>query len=205
MKNCIIERWNRTLETRLFQYLTSRNSLRYVDALQQLVDGINNRPSRALHGLSPAEVYKSPEKRRWLEKKFQKDRRMHDLVVEKYESKKTRLRAGDLVRIRNKRTKFERGYKPGFSEEIYKIRKVIDTSPTTYLVGQKRRAFYINELVNIIPRPAGEGKLYNFVEKSRKVASGHLRSGKPRAFSTENLQKNYNDSSISRWASQPSS
>ena len=42
VKASIVERFNRTLKTRMWKFFTARNTLRYIDALPQLVNAYNN-------------------------------------------------------------------------------------------------------------------------------------------------------------------
>jgi len=37
-KASVVERWHRTLKQRMYRYFTARNTLRYVDVLQLLID-----------------------------------------------------------------------------------------------------------------------------------------------------------------------
>jgi hypothetical protein len=36
-KSCVVERWNRTMKDRVFKYFTARNTLHYIDVLNNLV------------------------------------------------------------------------------------------------------------------------------------------------------------------------
>ena len=42
IKASIVERFNRTLKTRMYKYFTANNTRRYIDVLQDLVDGYKN-------------------------------------------------------------------------------------------------------------------------------------------------------------------
>ncbi len=46
-KGAIIERFNRTLKTRMFRYFNSQGSHRWVDVLQDLINGYNNSKHRS--------------------------------------------------------------------------------------------------------------------------------------------------------------
>ena len=54
-KACIVERFNRTLKTRMWRYFTKYQTLRYLDVLQHLVDSYNTSYHRSI-GMSPVEV-----------------------------------------------------------------------------------------------------------------------------------------------------
>ena len=54
-KACIVERFNRTLKTRMWKYFTKYQTLRYLDVVQHLVDSYNASYHRSI-GMSPTEV-----------------------------------------------------------------------------------------------------------------------------------------------------
>ena len=54
-KACIVERFNRTLKTRMWTYVTKYQTLRYLDVLQHLVDSYNAGYHRSI-GMSPVEM-----------------------------------------------------------------------------------------------------------------------------------------------------
>ena len=45
---------------------------------------------------------------------------------------KPRFKVGDQVRISRIKEKFEKGYEPNFTYEVFKIAKVKETNPVTY-------------------------------------------------------------------------
>ena len=54
-KASIVERFNRTLKTRMWRYFTNKQSVRYVDVLQDFVRSYNNSFHRTI-GMAPSEV-----------------------------------------------------------------------------------------------------------------------------------------------------
>ena len=60
-KAAVVGRFNRTLKTRMFRYLTSKNAKRYVDVLLQLVDSHNKSFHRSI-GMAPADIRKEHER-----------------------------------------------------------------------------------------------------------------------------------------------
>jgi len=55
IKAAVVERYNRTLKTKMFKYFSHKNTLRYIDVLQDLVDSYNNTYHRSI-GMAPNEV-----------------------------------------------------------------------------------------------------------------------------------------------------
>ena len=60
MKASIVERFNRTLKSRMYKYFTAKNTLRYIDVLQDLVNGYNNTIHRSI-GMAPSNVSRRHE------------------------------------------------------------------------------------------------------------------------------------------------
>ena len=50
------------------------------------------------------------------------------------DSIKPKLKVGDRVRISKKKTIFEKGYTPNWTEEVFEITHVQDTTPVTYKI-----------------------------------------------------------------------
>ncbi len=48
VKAAIVERFNRTLKGRMYRYFTAKNTLRYIDDLQDFVDSYNNTYHRSI-------------------------------------------------------------------------------------------------------------------------------------------------------------
>ena len=143
-KASIVERFNRTLKTRMFKYFTSENTYRYVDVLQSLVNGYNGTYHRSIK-MQPKRV-----------------RRIHQPVIRQRlygETTKRRVKAykyniGDRVRISKRQTTFAKGYLPGWSEEIFVIRKRSrQREPVYYLRDLKHEditgVFYEPELQRV--------------------------------------------------------
>ena len=116
-KASIVERFNRTLKGRMYKYFTAKNTYRYVDVIQSLVDGYNNTYHRSIK-MKPASV----------RKRHQTIIRQHLYGVLKLSEKRRAERKksykymiGDLVRIIKQRSAFARGYLPNWIEEIFII------------------------------------------------------------------------------------
>ena len=124
-KKCaIIERWNRTLKSRMFKYFTAKNTLRYIDKLSDLVKSYNSRYHRAI-GTSPSNVNKQNEKEIW--------ERQYGSFLRSRKAK-YRFKIHDKVRLTNIKESFRKGYLPTFTQETFRIIQRINTSPPTYFV-----------------------------------------------------------------------
>ena len=59
-KAAVVERFNRTIKTRIWTYLSDRGTVRWVDIIQDLVDAYNNSRHRSI-SMSPADFQKKDE------------------------------------------------------------------------------------------------------------------------------------------------
>ena len=135
-KAALIERFNRTLKSRMYKYFTENNTLRYVDILPQLVNGYNHTTHRSI-GMAPAHVSRKHEMK-LRQKLYGKTGAV---------SKKYKYNISDYVRISKARRVFRKGYLPSWSEEIFKI------------IGRQRKFERVYELEDFNGQLI-EGKFY---------------------------------------------
>ncbi len=126
----------------MFRYFTSRGSHRWVDILQNLIDGYNSSKHRSTL-FSPNNVSPANESlvRRNLFPKVKKLKK-HTLSV---------FKVGDSVRITRKKGTFEKGYEMSWTWEVFKVREVKRTYPVTYGLSDYKGdeiqgSFYKSEL-----------------------------------------------------------
>ena len=137
----LVERANRTIKERLYRYFSQNNTERWIDVVDQIVNGINNSVNRTI-GMKPNSVtYKNAQK---LWKRLYKDAN----TVEK----KPKYKIGDIVRITKAKGTFDKGYYPNFTDELFKIAVVNKTNPPSYRIidlenSQIEGIFYEQELV----------------------------------------------------------
>ena len=144
-----VERFNRSLKSLMFKYMTSRGTDRFIHVLQSLVKTYNSRVHRMI-GMSPAEAEKA--------KNASKVRMKQEEVYGKIQRRPPKFKKGQTVRISKYRAQFDRGYDKQFTEEIFKIRRVFTRLPIpTYeletLDGDEtiEGNFYANELTSVKP------------------------------------------------------
>lgn len=136
-KAALIERFNRTLKTRLYKSFTANNNYEWINILNKLMKKYNNTKHRTL-GISPKEAYEDP------------NQIVDNIRIGK--KGKAKFKVGDLVRISVTKGIFAKGYKPNWSIELFKVNEVLDTNPITYKIedwnGEKiEGSFYANELL----------------------------------------------------------
>jgi hypothetical protein len=111
-KAAIVERFNRTLRDRLARFMTENKTKRWVDYLPEAISNYNNSIHRSI-GMAPNSV--SFENK---EKVFKK------LFPGKNLKVKCKIKIGWKARVPLKKTIFDKGFKPNWSDEIYEIVKV---------------------------------------------------------------------------------
>jgi len=139
-KCSIVERFNRTLKTRMYRAFTDRKSYRYVDILQNLVDGYNSSKHRSI-GMAPNDVNLANQNivRKMLFPRIRK-RLQRNL-----------FKIGQSVRVTRKKGIFQKGYEQTFSYEVFEITEVKNTYPVTYGISDYKGepilgSFYKEEL-----------------------------------------------------------
>ena len=141
-KSSVIERFNRTLKSKMFKQFTIQNSTVFTDILPQIVEEYNNTYHSTIK-MTPKEAsLKKSESIAHLNS-------YHDESFPKF--KKPSFKEGDKVRISKYRGIFDKSYKGNWSEELFVIYKTQPTIPITYrikdLLGEDiKGSFYEQEL-----------------------------------------------------------
>lgn len=141
-KASIVERFIRTLKSKIYKQFHLQGSYNWlVGLLDNSIKSYNNKTHRTI-GLAPAEVNKNNKK--LLQERYKK--------IQTLRLKKCRMfKLGEFVRISKYKGTFEKGYTPNWSTEIFKIVKVQETNPVTYLLEDANHqpilgSFYSQEL-----------------------------------------------------------
>jgi transposase InsO family protein len=125
LKAVLAERVIRTLRTRMERYFTHNGNHKYVDALPHFTSSYNSTYHSSIK-MAPKDVNKSNEHEVWTN--------LYDkMIINDIEHPpKANYKVDDLVRISREKLVFEKGYRANWSEEIFRIIKVNQTSPPTY-------------------------------------------------------------------------
>jgi hypothetical protein len=111
----VVERFNRTLKTRLYKYFTENNTTSWIKILPKIVTAINHSINR-MHGMRPVDVTHGNDQivheRLYGEAKTQ-------MVINR--RRKDDLQIGDLVRITIAKGIYAKGYTQSRSGTIYVI------------------------------------------------------------------------------------
>ena len=159
-KASIVERFNKTLKTRMWRYFTKYQTVRYIDALQDFVQSYNDTYHRSI-GMAPSQVNATNQEEVW--------QRLYG-----HDGKGVpKFKVDDRVRISKAKRRFEKGYMANWSEELFTIREVHASDPPVYrLVDDLGEVldgtFYEPELQKVL---VSKDKLYRVesVLQRRKV------------------------------------
>ena len=144
VKASLVERFNRTLKSRMFRYFTARKTLYYLHLLPKLLLSYNRRTHSA-HGKAPVNVTKKNQKDVW------------EILYGKYvktKLKPAKFQQGDSVRLAKLRGAFKKSYLKGWTDELFIIHTVQETSPRSYKVRDTsgeilKGSFYESELTKV--------------------------------------------------------
>ena len=115
----VIDRFSRTLKSMIAKFMTAKDTTKYIDELDRLINIYNNTSHSSLVGLKPIEVEKNEENIITVGN-INQEKREHNQVLDK----KIKIKKGDLVRIKLKRTIFTKGYEVRYSNEVYTVEEV---------------------------------------------------------------------------------
>jgi len=141
-KSCVIERWNRSMRDKMSKCFSANSTRRYIDVLDALTDQYNNTVHSSTR-MTPVEASLKRNKIKvWM-----------NLYpnLSTTEDNAPKFSVGDKARITKKKTTFEKGYTPRWTEEVFTISKIQYTDPPTYKItdynGEEiQGTFYEQEL-----------------------------------------------------------
>lgn len=144
LKASVVERVNRTLKSIMWKQFSLQGSYKWLNLLPKIVMEYNNRVHNTI-GMKPKDVTKKNENL------LLKSVYNH---IKTMDSKPSKFKTGDYVRISKHREAFSKGYTPNWSNEVFKVRKVNFTNPTTYLLEDENKTeiqgtFYSEELLKV--------------------------------------------------------
>ena len=117
-KSVVAERFIRTLENKIYKYMTSISKNVYIDKLDDTVNEYNNTYHRTIK-MKPIDV---------------KDNTYINIEKE-VNDKDPKFKAGDHVRISKYKNIFAKGYTPNWSEEVFVLKEIKNTVPWTYVIN----------------------------------------------------------------------
>lgn len=143
-KASIAERYIRTIKSIIFKHFTHTNDCEYITILNKILNAYNNRKHRSI-GIAPSLVNDGNILFVW--NNLNKNNLNN--------TKKPKYNVGDHVRITKIKQCFTKGYRPNWTEEVFKIKSVILRKPVVYRISdladeEITGVFYENELQKVI-------------------------------------------------------
>ena len=150
-KSAMVERFNRTIKTKIWAYFIANNSHKWIDILPKMMKTYNMTKHRSIN--------MTPNKAHNLD-----DAGIKNLYSYQYRNvatsniKPNTFNVGDYVRISRVKGIFEKGYHPNWSLEIFKVIKALNTVPWTYQIADVldviiEGSFYEPELMHTKQTP----------------------------------------------------
>lgn len=125
MKASIVERFNRTLLTKLWKIFSLQGSFKWLKTLKSVTNTYNDTVHRTIK-MKPSEV-NITNSNRILRDSYRKNNTLNTQYRPKF-------KMNDYVRISKFKSIFEKGYTPSWSTEIFQIYEVQLNNPITYLL-----------------------------------------------------------------------
>jgi hypothetical protein len=148
-KAAVVERFNRTLKSKMWRYFTRTGNHRWVDVLPDLLISYNAAVHRSI-GVAPINVTNDNEHELWL-----RQERQGPQVVTRRDIT-TPYVVGDQVRVSVSKNVFAKGYLPNWTEQIYTVSQVLNTEPEQYKLRDYNNqeitgSFYSAEMQRVVP------------------------------------------------------
>jgi transposase InsO family protein len=119
IKAAVVERFNRTLKTKMWKYFTYKNTMRYIDVLDDLLHSYNNTWHRTIK-MTPSQVT------------VQNEEVVRRRLFRPKKPLKWKFSIGDKVRIAKGKREFKKGYLPSWTDEIFTVASRRPSDPPTY-------------------------------------------------------------------------
>ncbi len=121
-KAVVIERFNRTIKEKMWKYFSANNTHKYTDILDNLMGLYNAGYHRS--------IKMSPKEASLKKNETEVHRNLYGGIDNS--TKPAKFKVGDAVRISKKKSIFEKGYTPRWTEEVFRVVEVQVTTPVTY-------------------------------------------------------------------------
>jgi len=128
-KAAVVERFNRTIKTRIWTYLSAQGTVRWVDVLQDLVHSYNNSHHRSI-GMVPAKVQPQDQDRIWV--RLYGDGNTY--------LKPSKIPNGVMVRLNKAKGVFDKGYMPNWTKEHFTVTNEVEPRR-----GSRKRVYKISD------------------------------------------------------------
>lgn len=173
LKASVVERFNRTLKSKMWKYFTYTDSFKYIDILDDIITGYNKSYHRSIK-MSPNTVSKANS-----EKVFINIYGFDKIRDNEPDKAIINFKVGDNVRIAKYKGVFDKGYTRNWTKEIFVVKKIFINNQITYSIQDLdgeiiEGKFYDKELQKVYisdDAPMKVSKIF----KSKKVNAGKIK------------------------------
>ena len=161
VKASVVERYIRTLKTRLWRHFSKNKTLNWIDAIGDIAAAYNRSVHRSI-GVAPVDVTIANER----------EVRHYLYGTDPGPAVKFNYKVGESVRITREKGKLSKGYQPTFTGEIFHISKRLNRFPATYRIEDANGEaidgiFYESEFSRVRPEELA-GKVYKRDKRKRR-------------------------------------
>ena len=125
-KSSVVERWNRTIKSKMWKYFTKNRTGVYINILPEIITKYNNTYHRSIK-CTPSDARKPSNYQHVFNALYNVDNLYTNSL-----RPRPQFKIGDQVRISKLKKKFEKGYTANWTEEVFIVQKVQSTIPYTY-------------------------------------------------------------------------
>ena len=146
-KASVVERFNRTLKTKMWKYFTHNHTYHYIDVLDKLLQSYNRTYHSSIKR-APEDVTPENQSDVWFT--LYGD-------MENVKRKPCVFQVGDTVRVSKHKLTFEKGYETNWTEELFIVTECVLRDPPVYRIKDLldepiQGTFYSQELQKVQPK-----------------------------------------------------
>ena len=143
----------RTFKRKMYGYFHAKKTTKWIDVLQDLTDAYNNRVHSVIR-MAPNQVNQKNAHIVMINNEHNRGAR----VYPPYSYSSCQFKPGDIVRITAAAHVFKKKYLPQWTEELFKVKSVVTSSPEVYMLedlsGESiKGTFYAPELQKVTSLP----------------------------------------------------
>ena len=169
VKAGVAERMIRTIKQRLYRYFSERNTTNWIEVMPKILNSINHSVCRSI-GMKPIDVNEKNSIALW-----------NKLYSKEQWNKRSKLLPNDTVRAALYKPIFRKGYLPTFTDEIFKVDKVVKGrhAPSYYYLKDNKEEpiegrFYEQELAKIREDKETTYRIEKVISKKKNKKTGNI-------------------------------
>lgn len=112
IKCAVVERFNRTIKSRMFKYFTAKGTRKWFDVIDEITIAYNNSKHKSIK-MTPIEALKTDSKILF--------NNIYEKIIKNNSKNKEKLKIGETVRKKYNLGPFDKSFYPNWTDEIFKI------------------------------------------------------------------------------------